>query len=96
MNNDDITVVTKYDMRALKMGKGKKRKKVKCSLSECHLDKGSNHGNKKCMSKESLGNNSGVVWKCFSTEISLLLKFWSSLQYNRELVSYGTLWIAHK
>ena len=31
-----------------------------------------------------------------STEISLLLKFGSSLQYNRKLVSYGTLWIAHK
>ena len=51
------------------------------------------------MSKESLGNDSGVVWKwknCYSTELSLLLKFGSSLQCNRKLVSYGTLWIAHK
>ena len=79
MNNDDIMVVTKYDMRALRM---EKRKKVKRSSSECHLGKRNDHGNKKCMSKESLGNNSGVVWKwknCFSTEISLLLKFGSSL-----------------
>ena len=79
--------------------KGKKGKKVKCSLSECNLGKRNDHGNKKCVSKESFGNNSGVVlkWKnCFSTEISLLLKFGNSLQYNRKLVSYGTLWIAHK
>ena len=32
MNNDDITVVTKYDMSALKMGKRKRY--IKCS-SEC-------------------------------------------------------------
>ena len=45
-----------------------------------------------------IGNNSGVGSRknWFSTEISLLLKFGSSLQYNRKLVSYGTLWIAHK
>ena len=35
-----------------------------------------------------------TILKCYSTEISLLLKFGSSLQHNRKLVSYGTLWIA--
>ena len=64
---------------------GKKGRKVhlKYSSSECHLSDGNDHRNKKCASKESLDNNSGVVWKwknCYSTEISLLLKFWSSLQ----------------
>ena len=33
----------------------------------------------------NLGNNSEVMWNCYSTEISLLLKFGSSLQHNRKL-----------
>ena len=52
LHNDDTTVVMKYDTQALKMEKGKK---VKCLLSECHLGDRSDHGNKKCVSKESLG-----------------------------------------
>ena len=91
MNNDDITVVKKYDTKCftvvtkydMKWGKGKK---VKHSSSECHLGEGNDHGN--------FTRNVKVVWKwknCYSTEISLLLKFGSSLQYNRKLVSYGTL-----
>ena len=69
----DITVVTQHDTKLLIHENGKK---VKCLLSECHLDKGK-ITETKSVSKESLGSNSGVVWKWenyYSTEISLLLR----------------------
>ena len=49
MNNDDITVMTKYDTQALNVEKVKHS----LSLSECHLGEGNDHRNKECVSKES-------------------------------------------
>ena len=56
MNNDGITVVTTYDMPALNMGK---RKKGKMLFERCHLGKGNDCGNRKCV---SMGNKSGVMY----------------------------------
>ena len=55
----------------VKMGKRGKGKKVECSLSECHLGKGTIIETRSVCPRKAIGNNFEVVYN--STEISLLL-----------------------